>query len=254
MLIKTKEELDGIRKAGQTAGEILKKMRQYCKPGLSTKEIDLYGGRLMKEYGVRSAPILAYNFPGFTCISVNDVVAHGVPSTQTILREDDLINIDVSIEQDGFWADNGGSFTLGQQNSPYDHLIDASRDILKQAIFRIKHGMRVSELGGYIHDSAKKVGYTVIKNLTGHGVGRSLHEEPRSIANYREAFNFRRFRENEVVAIETFISTKSEFTKTDNDGWTLRGDKGGFVAQHEHTILVTRQEPEILTLSNEIWS
>lgn len=114
--------------------------------------------------------------------------------------------------------------------------------------------MRVSELGGYIHDSAKKVGYTVIKNLTGHGVGRSLHEEPRSIANYREAFNFRRFRENEVVAIETFISTKSEFTKTDNDGWTLRGDKGGFVAQHEHTILVTRQEPEILTLSNEIWS
>ncbi len=254
MTLNNDEDLERLKEIGRICANTIQIMAAALEPGMTTAELDTIGRKLLEESGARSAPELTYNFPGATCISVNDVVAHGVPSTQTILREDDLINIDVSIEQDGFWADNGGSFTLGQQNSPYDHLIDASRDILKQAIFRIKHGMRVSELGGYIHDSAKKVGYTVIKNLTGHGVGRSLHEEPRSIANYREAFNFRRFRENEVVAIETFISTKSEFTKTDNDGWTLRGDKGGFVAQHEHTILVTRQEPEILTLSNEIWS
>lgn len=254
MLIKTKEELEGIRKAGFIAGEILKKMRLLCSPDMTTKQLDQYGAQLMSEYGVRSAPMLAYKFPGFTCISVNEVVAHGIPSTNIKMKQGDLINIDVSIEANGYWADNGGSFVLGGLSSPFDHLIETSKNILQQAIGSARHGTRIAELGGLIHTEAKKAGYTVIKNLTGHGVGRSLHEEPRSIANYRDAFNFRRFKENEVVAIETFISTQSQFTQTDSDGWTLRGNKGGFVAQHEHTILVTQGEAEILTLNNEIWS
>jgi methionyl aminopeptidase len=111
----------------------------------------------------------------------------------------------------------------------------------------------VADIGLIIETEAKKRGYTVIKNLTGHGVGRSLHEEPHEIANYRDRFNLQRFRKNSVVAVETFISTASTIAETQSDGWTLVGNKGGYVAQHEHTILITDGEPVILTENNGVW-
>ena len=114
--------------------------------------------------------------------------------------------------------------------------------------------MRIADLGALIESEAKKSGYKVIKNLTGHGIGRSLHEEPREIANYRDGFNFQRFKKNSVVAIETFISTNSTIANTQEDGWTLIGNKGGYVAQHEHTIVITDGQPIILTALNGIWN
>jgi methionyl aminopeptidase len=125
---------------------------------------------------------------------------------------------------------------------------------LQKAINNIKGGVRIAEIGRLIETEAKRSGYKVIKNLTGHGVGRSLHEEPHYIANYFDRFNFGRFKKNTVVAVETFISTKSTIANTTGDGWTSIGNNGGYVAQHEHTIVVTDGKPIILTEMNGIWN
>ncbi|HTK19220.1 MAG TPA: type I methionyl aminopeptidase [Mucilaginibacter sp.] len=253
MSISTENERAGMQQASDAVAITLKKMREHARPGMSTKELDEYGGKLLAQVGARSAPLLTYDFPGYTCISVNNEVAHGIPSADNILKEGDLVNIDVSAELNGFWADNGGSFVLGQDIHEHGKLVEASKEILRKAISNIKGGVRISEIGRLIETEAKKAGYTVIKNLTGHGVGRSLHEEPHEIANYCDRFNVARFKKNSVVAIETFISTRSTIAETEADGWTLTGNKGGYVAQHEHTIMVTGGEPVIFTAQNGIW-
>ena len=253
MSISTENDRIGMQQASDAVAITLKMMREYAKPGMSTKELDEYGGELLARVGAHSAPLLTYDFPGYTCISINEEAAHGVPSADKILKEGDLVNIDVSAELNGYWADNGGSFVLGDDIHGHSRLVEASKEILKKAISNIKGGVRISEIGRLIETEAKKAGYTVIKNLTGHGVGRSLHEEPHEIANYCDRFNIARFKKNSVVAIETFISTRSTIAETGDDGWTLTGNKGGFVAQHEHTIMVTGGEPVIFTEQNGIW-
>jgi len=253
MSITTENERIGMQLACDAVAITLKKMRDYAQPGISTKELDDYGGELLAAQGASSAPALTYDFPGYTCISINGEVAHGVPSADKILKEGDLVNIDVSAELNGYWADNGGSFVLGEDIHGHGKLVEKSKEILKKAISNIKGGVRISEIGRLIETEAKKAGYTVIKNLTGHGVGRSLHEEPHEIANYHDRYNTERFKKNSVVAIETFISTRSTIAETQADGWTLSGNKGGFVAQHEHTLMVTGGEPVIFTAENGIW-
>ena len=254
MSITKETELLGMKKASEAVAHTLKEMRNYAQPGMTTKHLDNYGAKVLSDFGARSAPNLAYGFPGCTCISVNNEFCHGIPSNKRILKEGDLINIDVSAELDGFWSDNGNSFVLGEDINQHQKLIDASKQILHKAIFHIKGGVRISEIGQLIETEAKKRGFKVIKNLTGHGIGRSLHEEPREIANYKDRFNTTRFKKNCVVAIETFISTTSTFSETLNDGWTMVGNKGGFMAQHEHTIVVTDEKPMILTEMNGVWN
>jgi methionyl aminopeptidase len=254
MSISKEEELIGMQKASEAVAFTLKEMRNYAQAGMSTKQLDNYGAAILSDFGAKSAPFLTYQFPGCTCISVNNEFCHGIPSDKRILKEGDLVNIDVSAELNGFWSDNGGSFVIGEDIRQHQKLIDASKQILHKAIFNIKGGVRIADIGHLMETEAKKYGYKVIKNLTGHGIGRSLHEEPGEIANYRDRFNQTRFKKNSVVAIETFISTSSTFAETLNDGWTMVGNKGGFMAQHEHTIVVTDGKPLILTEMNGIWN
>lgn len=254
MSITTEAELTGMEKASEAVAYTLKEMRKYAQPGMSTKQLDDFGATILKDFGANSAPYLTYGFPGYTCISLNNEFCHGIPSDKRILKEGDLINIDVSAELNGFWSDNGGSFVLGEDVNQHQKLVDASIQILYKAIYNIKGGVRISDIGHLIETEARKRGYKVIKNLTGHGTGRSLHEEPSEIANYRDHFNTKRFKRNSVVAIETFISTTSTFAETLDDGWTMVGNKGGFMAQHEHTIVVTDDKPIVLTEMNEILS
>lgn len=254
MSITLESELEGMKKASEAVAYALKEMRKFARAGISTKELDNYGGQILNDLGAKSAPYLTYGFPGWTCISVNNEFCHGIPSDKRILNEGDLINIDVSAELDGFWSDNGGSFVLGEDIHQHQTLVEASKDILYKAIQNIKGGVRISDIGFLMETEAKKRGFKVIRNLTGHGVGRSLHEEPSEIANFRDKYNLNRFKKNSVVAIETFISTSSTYAETLQDGWTMVGNKGGFMAQHEHTIVVTDGTPLVLTEMNGIWN
>ncbi|SDM26056.1 type I methionyl aminopeptidase [Pedobacter antarcticus] len=253
MVIKTDEELQGIKRVSEAVALTLKQMRAYAQIGMSTKEIDEYGRGLMESLGAKSAPFETYDFPGYSCISVNKEFAHGIPSDKVILKNGDIINIDVSAELDGFWADNGSSFIVGEDLQGLQHLVDTSQEILAEAVAQISGGVRISDIGKLIETRARKAGYTVIRDLGGHGVGRSLHEEPDAIMNYYDRYDkLRRFRKDSVVAIETFISTLSTNIETSSDGWAFSGSKGGFVAQHEHTILITSGKPIILTAANGI--
>lgn len=254
MSISSQAELVGIQRVSEAVGTTLKKMREFAQPGMSTQELDEYGNEVLKQYGAKSAPKLTYGFPGWTCISLNNEIAHGIPSKKVFLKSGDLINIDVSAELDGFWADNGGSFVLGPDLYQHNPLVDASRTILHKAINQIRGGVRIADIGRLIEKEAKKLGFNVIKNLVGHGVGRSLHEEPREIPCFYDKYNTMRFRKNSVVAIETFISTKATYAHEKGDGWTLVAKDGSFVAQHEHTILITDTKPIVLTEANQIWN
>jgi methionyl aminopeptidase len=252
MVIKTEEELQGMKNVSDAVALTLRKMRTYAQIGMSTKDIDEYGRQLLEELGAKSAPFETYGFPGYSCISVNKEFAHGIPSDKVVLKNGDIINIDVSAELGGFWSDNGCSFVVGEDIQGVQHLIDTSKEILLDAISQICGGVKISAIGKLIETKARKTGYTVIRDLGGHGVGRSLHETPDGIMNYYDRFDSRRFRKDAVIAIETFISTRSKHIKTMPDGWAFEGSEGGFVAQHEHTILVTSGKPIILTAANGI--
>jgi methionyl aminopeptidase len=250
MSISSNQDLEGMKKVSEAAAVTLKKMKEHARPGMNAKELDGYGRDILETFGARSAPKISYGFPGYTCISVNHEVAHGIPAESKIFREGDLINIDVSAEMNGYWADNGGSFILGDDLHKHSKLVTTSEKILLKAIGEIKGGVKISEIGRLIENEAKKSGFTVIRNLVGHGVGKALHEEPFEIPCYYDRFNTARFRKHSVVAIETFISTKAKMALEKGDGWTYVTGDGSYVAQHEHTILVTDATPVILTRSN----
>ncbi|MFT3702022.1 MAG: type I methionyl aminopeptidase [Agriterribacter sp.] len=254
MSITREAELTGLKKISEIVAITLREMRQYASPGMTTKELDEFGGKILQDFGAKSAPKLTYDFPGYTCISINNEIAHGIPAEHKILQEGNLLNIDVSAELDGYWSDNGGSFVLGEDLYNHNVLVEASKKILYKAIMQIKGGVRIAETGRLIETEAKKYGYKVIRNLTGHGVGKSLHEAPFEIPNFYDKHNTDRFKKNSVVAVETFISTRSSMANTEADGWTLTGNNGGYTAQHEHTIIVTDGEPVILTAMNGIWN
>ncbi|MBZ4187441.1 type I methionyl aminopeptidase [Niabella beijingensis] len=254
MSITKESELTGMQQAGKAVAHTLKQMMEHARPGMSTKALDDYGAAILAGLGARPAPRLTYGFPGCACISVNNEFCHGIPSHKRLLKEGDLVNIDVSAELNGFWADNGASFVLGRDLHRHQQLVAASKAILKQAISHIKGGVKIADIGHLMETEAKKQGFMVIKNLGGHGIGRSLHEQPEALLNYRDRFDQRRFKKNSVVAIETFIATASTFATELGDGWTLVGNNGGYMAQHEHTIVVTGGHPVILTEMNGIFN
>jgi methionyl aminopeptidase len=253
MSIKTQAELTGMQKAARAVAITLAEMRAHARPGMSTLELDQFGAKILARFGAQSAPKYAYNFPRHTCISVNEVFCHGIPSAKTILQAGDLVNIDVSARLAGFYADNGGSFVLGSDVHGHQALVSASLKALRLATEAIRSGDPLWYWGRTVEHTAKQAGYRVVRNLCGHGVGRALHEKPDYILNYPDTNNRQRFQNQQVLALETFISTRSNEAVTLRDGWTMFGKKGGFMAQHEHTIVVQQGEPLVLTAENGFW-
>lgn len=156
MSITTESELIGMKKASEAVACTLKEMRNYVQAGMTTKQLDNYGAKILQDFGAKSAPYITYGFPGWTCISVNNEFCHGIPSDNKILKEGDLVNIDVSAELDGFWSDNGNSFVLGEDIHQHQKLVDASKQILQKAIYNIKGGVRISDIGHLIETEAKR--------------------------------------------------------------------------------------------------
>jgi methionyl aminopeptidase len=252
MIIQSEKELIGMKAANKAVAIALRKMVAYTKVGMSTKEIDDYGRDILESFGAKSAPYHDYKFPGCNCISINNEVCHGIPSKNKIIKEGDLVNIDVSAVLNKFYGDNGCSFVAGEDLNGHGKLVRASLEILYKTMEAVKTGVKISEVGGTMETEAKKRGYTTIRNICGHGIGYRLHESPREVPCFRDRWNREKLKKNTVIALETFISTKATLVHEAKDGWTLKTKDKSFVAQHEHTIVVTDDYPIILTLENGI--
>ena len=245
MIVRAALELEGMRRAGPLVARVLATMREAALPGVSGRELDALGARLLAEAGALSAPIATYDFPGATCISLNAVIAHGIPD-DTRLRDGDLVNIDVSAELDGFHGDTGASFVVGTPTDAQHDLLDATREARDSAIAQLRAGVLVSSIGKAIEAVAKRRGYRVIRNLGSHGIGRSLHESPAQIPGVFDPRDRRVLTEGMAITVEPFLATEVDRVDTDADGWSLRCARG-VGAQFEHTLVVTADGPVILT-------
>lgn len=230
-------------------------MLRQAAPGMTTAELDSIGETVLDRYGAISAPRSVYQFPGTTCISVNHVAAHGIPD-DTELKAGDMVNVDVSAHLDGYYADTGGTILLAPHQAPYqaplkEKLIDSSRRALMRAIEQAKAGAKINQIGRAIQKSASAAGFQVIHNLSGHGIGKALHEEPDNILNFRDPGDERLLANGQVLAIETFLTTGAQWVAQGDDGWSLYCPDDSYVAQFEHTIVVTKQDPIILTLTQQ---
>lgn len=189
---------------------------------------------------------MTYNFPGSTCISVNEEVAHGIPSKK-ILAKGDLVNIDVSAELDGYFADTGASFQIPPYNQTTQRLIRVTRSALDRAVNSARAGVKINQIGRVVQETAQSNGYTIIRNLGGHGVGSALHEEPNFIANFYNENDTRILKDGMVITIEPFVSTKANFVIEKSDGWTLVTPDKSLVAQFEHTLVIQKGYPVLIT-------
>lgn len=251
MTLETEIELEGLRRIGKIVANCLQMMGRALEPGMTTAELDQLGQAYLEKYGARSAPQLVYNFPGATCISVNKAVAHGIPGAERIAAGD-LVNIDVSAELDGFYADTGGSFIVPPEDPLKGAICRATRAALDAAMKQVQAGQYLHVIGRAIERVAAQHRMSVIKNLGSHGVGRALHEEPRFIPPYYDARDKRRLSENMVITIEPFLSNGAEEVDTAADGWTLVTPDPFLAAQYEHTMVITRGAPIILTLPDQV--
>lgn len=248
MTVGNQHDIDGILKTGRVVARVRDAMLSAIEPGMTTAELDKLGGEMLEQYGAKSAPKVTYNFPGYTCISINEEAAHGIPGGR-VIKAGDIVNVDVSAELEGYFADTGGTMVVPPVSSVKARLCHATQLALKNALAEAKAGAPINQIGKAIQRTAKAHGFKVIRNLAGHGVGRSLHEEPEGIVGYFDRQDTRRLRLGQVIAIEPFLSTQSTHVAEADDGWTLLGHPANLSAQFEHTIIVTRGAPIIATLS-----
>jgi methionyl aminopeptidase len=247
MSIQTEKDFEALKVVGRVVANCLKYMGAQLEPGMSTRELDQLGAVYLEVHGARSAPQLMYGFPGATCISVNEEAAHGIPGDR-IIQAGDLVNIDVSAELGGYFADTGGSFIVPPETQVQKNLCAATKRALQNALNVARAGARLNGIGRAIESEAHRSGFTIIENLGSHGVGRKLHEDPDFIPGYYDSRDKRILRENQVITIEPFLSTGASEVFDKGDGWTLVTEKKFISAQYEHTLVITKDKPIILTL------
>jgi methionyl aminopeptidase len=251
MTITTEEELERLKAIGRIVARTLEAMAAALRPGITTAELDAIGARLLAEAGARSAPLISYDFPGATCISVNEEVAHGIPG-ERVIAAGDLVNIDVSAEKDGVFADMGASYPVPPVRDVVARLCRDGRKAMWTGIRAVKAGGSLAAVGEEIGRFARKGNYTLIRNLASHGVGDSLHDEPGEIPTWPDKSERRRIAEGLVFTIEPFLSLGSRVAveKGQGDPWTLLGEPSAPTVQYEHTIVATRRGPVVVTLPN----
>jgi methionyl aminopeptidase len=248
MTIGNDDELEKLKAAGRLVARTLQAMGEALEPGITTAELDALGRRLLEAEGARSAPELTYDFPGATCISVGPDVAHGIPGERRI-EAGDLVNIDVSAELDGFFADTGASFAVPPVSAKVERLCRDGRRALWSGIRAVRPGRPLNDCGRAIEAFARKNGYSLVRNLASHGVGASLHEEPTELATWDNPADTRRITEGLVFTLEPFLSLGADWVEETGDGWTLRPTGGQPTVQYEHTLVATRNGPVVLTLA-----
>lgn len=247
MTISNDKELELLRKIGSIVGRCRDAMVAHCQIGMSTQELDAFGEAFLTREGARSAPRVVYDFPGATCISINEEIAHGIPGSR-LIEAGDVVNIDVSAECDGYFADTGATIQMPPTDPKILKLVEATRVALERSLDAVRADRRFNEVGRILQSQADRGGFGVIKNLGGHGIGRGLHEPPEFIAGYNDPNDHRRFELGQVITIEPFFSTgPSTWAREADDGWTLLNKPGRRSAQFEHTMVVTDGPPLLLT-------
>lgn len=250
MIAKNAEDIHHLKEIGLIVANCLKTMMLAAKPGMSTWELDQLAKTYLGDHGAKSAPIFCYNFPGQTCISTENQVAHGIPTKKNIIKEGHLINIDVSAVKNSYFGDTGGSFLLEPKKPELENLLNATKEALEHAIEIASAGVPIKHIGRAIQKVANKHRYSIIENLGSHGIGKSLHEEPKFIAGFEDPKDTRKLKKGMVITIEPFLSTGAKYVDDAGDGWTLITAPHIRSAQFEHTMIITDDKPILTTVPN----
>ena len=246
MTIDRQEDLDGLKEIGRIVANTLRAMAQAMEPGMTTRELDAIGRAYLDRHGAVSAPEQVYDFPGATCISVNEDIAHGIPGDR-VIAAGDLVNIDVSASKNGYFADTGATHRVPPVKPSLARLCRDGRRAMQIGIAQVRAGRRLERIGQAIGRFASDRGYTLVRNLASHGVGRSLHEYPGEIATWPNK-DKRRIHNGLVLTVEPFLSTGALWAADGGDGWTLRADPQAPVVQYEHTVVATGGKAIVVTL------
>jgi methionyl aminopeptidase len=245
LTVESERDLAGLRRVGRVVALALKQMREQLEPGMTTAELDTVGVAVFERYGARPAPRMVYGFPGVNLISVNDEAVHGVPG-ERVIHSGDLVKIDVTAELDGYIADSAATVALPGGSPVHEELRDCAALAFQRAAAIARSGRPINKIGRAIETVVKRRGFSVLAELTSHGVGRTIHEEP-TVPNYYEERLKGTLTKGLVITIEPIISASSAWTVGSEDGWTIRTADGSPAAHHEHTIVITRGSPIILT-------
>lgn len=244
MSIETPDDLAGLRRAGAVVAAALKECRRAVRPGITTADVDAVAARVFARHGARSGPRLTYGFPGTICISVNDEVVHGIPGSRR-LRDGDLVKIDVTAELDGYYGDACVSVPVGRQKPATGRLVAAAQAGLLRGIGAARAGAPRNAIGGAVEAEVDKRGFAVIRELTGHGIGRGLHEPP-DVLNFAHPDDDEPLTEGLVITIEPMVSAGGTEIATLDDDWTIVTEDGSRSAHVEHTIVIRRDAPPLV--------
>ena len=244
--LKTAKEIEAMRPACRISAEALRLGGEAVRPGVTTAQIDNIIHDYIVSQGARPNFKGLGGFPGSACISVNDVVIHGIPSHGVVLHEGDIVSIDTGAAIDGWNGDNAATFAVGAVSDTAQRLMDATKAALMCGIAAAQVGNRIGDIGAAVQQYVENAGFSVVRTFVGHGVGRELHEDP-EVPNFGTAGRGQRLVSGMVIAIEPMVNEKSHVVKTMSDGWTTRTVDGGLAAHFEHTIAITPSGPVILT-------
>jgi methionyl aminopeptidase len=245
MTIESDRDLAGLRKAGRVVALALVEMETNLQPGMTTRELDAIGAEVFEHYGAQSAPNIVYGFPGVNLISLNDEAVHGVPGNRKI-SPGDLVKIDVTAELDGYMADAAVTVALASGPLVHERLRDCAEAAFGRAVAVARAGRPVNKIGRVVQTTVRRQGFTVLPEFSGHGTGRTIHEGP-TIPNYYDRRLKTPLREGGVITIEPIISSGSSRTVSTEEGWTMKTIDGSPTAHYEHTIVITRGSPIVLT-------
>lgn len=245
MSIESEHDLKSLRRVGRVVARTLRAMARAVKPGVSTGELDDVAARVFQRSGARSGPQIVYGFPGVTCISVNEEVVHGIPGARR-LASGDLVTLDVTAELDGYFADAAVTVPVPPAAPVALRLAACAKAAFERALRVASAGEPVSAIGAAVEAEVTRHGFAVFPELTGHGIGRTIHEEP-SVPNRFEPGLRTRLTEGLVITIEPLITTGTGRTRLARDRWTVRSADGALAAHHEHTVVIGRGSPLILT-------
>lgn len=246
--IKSAREIELMRIAGRIASQTLDMVEKHIRPGVSTEELNQLCHDFIISHDAYPAPLNYKGFPKSVCTSVNAVICHGIPSTKDILKDGDIINVDVTAIKDGYHGDTNRTFFVGEPSPEVRALVEFTREITLKAIGIVKPGIRVGDIGHLIQTESEARGYGVVREFTGHGLGRQFHEPP-SIFHYGTPGTGAKIRKGMTFTIEPMINLGTHELHVLDDGWTALTDDGKWSAQFEHSIVVTANGAEILTVS-----